>query len=195
MSTKKWKIVFIGNSIVNGFPHKRSQCFVSLYREATGFEVINKGSDGETTPGAAARFEADVIAHRPDKMVFLGGTNDYIYGVCTPEETIGHFKRLSALSKAHGIIPIFLIPLMVDVEMAGRLWIPETDYNAVAAALLRLRELMLVFGEQEDVQIIDTQSFYSDLYSEETKTEFLRDGLHPTVLGHQKLAEFLVPLI
>ena len=195
MSTKKWKIVFIGNSIVNGFPHKRSQCFVSLYRDMTHSEVINKGVDGETTPGALARFEADVISHKPDKMVFLGGTNDYIYNVCTPEETLRYFGQISSLCKARGIIPIFLIPLMVDAEMAGRLWIPDVDYTAVAASLLRLRELMLAFGEKEEVQVIDTQTFYSGLYSEGTKAEYLRDGLHPTVPGHEKLAEFLVPLI
>ena len=37
----KKKIVCIGNSIVNGFPLRRSQCFASLLREATGWEIIN----------------------------------------------------------------------------------------------------------------------------------------------------------
>ena len=41
--SKKPLLVCIGNSIVNGFPHRRSQCFASLIREETDYDVINKG--------------------------------------------------------------------------------------------------------------------------------------------------------
>ncbi len=186
------KFVFIGNSIVNGFPHKRSQCFASLYRDATGAEVINKGVNGETSPEALARFSEDVIAHRPDKMVFLGATNDYIYDVCSPAETMEYYQKIAALSKENGIEPIFLIPLMVDAEMAKRLWIPDTDYAGINASLMELRELMFSFAERENVRVIDTQSYFLGLYTQATSEEYLHDGLHPTVEGHKLIAELLV---
>lgn len=195
MSTRKEKIVFLGNSIVNGFPHKRSQCFASLYRDATGAEVINKGVNGETTPEALSRFTHDVLNHKPDKMVFFGGTNDYIYGIWTPKETLGGFRSMANLCKEAGIEPIFLIPLLLDISLAEELWIPDTNYKAVQSSLQELAFLMKNWGTEEAVRILDTQSFYRALYTEETKTDFLRDGLHPTVLGHEKLAEFLVSQI
>ena len=62
----KMKIVCIGNSIVNGFPLKRSQCFTGLLRSRYGYETINKGVNGDTTDGIYERFDSDVTAHRPD---------------------------------------------------------------------------------------------------------------------------------
>jgi hypothetical protein len=59
------KIVCIGNSIVNGFPHKRSQCFVSLWRQAAGHEIINKGENGDISSNIHARFDKDVVSHKP----------------------------------------------------------------------------------------------------------------------------------
>ena len=188
----KKKIVFLGNSIVNGFPHKRSQCFVSLFREATGNEVINKGVNGETSPEALARLSSDVISHKPDCMVFLGGTNDFIFGICTPEETLAYYRQIAGAVRENGIEPVFLIPLLVDPGMADVSWIPGKDYNMVRDNLLRLKTLLFEFGEKEGIRVIDTQTFFRNLYTEETKTDYLRDGLHPTVLGHEKLAGFLV---
>ncbi|MDD3350080.1 MAG: GDSL-type esterase/lipase family protein [Eubacteriales bacterium] len=192
MNMKKNKIVFIGNSIVNGFPHRRSECFASLYREASGAEVINKGVNGETSPQALSRFSQDVLAHKPDKVVFLGGTNDYIYGICSPEETLSYYKKIAALSKENGIEPIFLIPLFVDSDMASKFWIAEVDYAAVNESLKELRNLMISFGTKEAIRILDTQTYFLGLYTKETCEDYLRDGLHPTVLGHEKIADFLL---
>jgi lysophospholipase L1-like esterase len=72
----KRKIVFIGDSIINGFPLKRSLCFVSLFRGLTGHEVINKGENGETSAVILARFEEDALAHKPHSIAIHAGGND-----------------------------------------------------------------------------------------------------------------------
>jgi len=192
MNNKKRKIIFIGNSIVNGFPYRRSECFVSLYRDATGEEVINKGINGETSPQAVARLEKDVLAHKPDVMVFLGGTNDYIMGICTPEETMQYYETMGKMATEKGIQTVFLIPLMVEADMAEKYWIPEVDYAKVVASLEDLRERMLLLAKEKEVRVIDTQTYFSQLYTKETREEYLRDGLHPTPEGHRRIAEFLV---
>ncbi len=84
--SNKMKIVFIGNSIINGFPYDRNQEFVSLYREASGNEVINKGVNGDTVHGIIRRFSQDVLAHKPDVAVILTGTNEFIYKESLPEQ-------------------------------------------------------------------------------------------------------------
>ena len=73
------KVVCAGNSIVNGFPHPRSCSFPSVLRELTGWKVINKGVNGETTAMLAERFDKDVISHAPEKVIILTGTNDFIF--------------------------------------------------------------------------------------------------------------------
>ncbi len=186
------KVVFIGNSIVNGYPHSRSQCFASLYRADTGYDVINKGVNGGTSLEILQRFERDVIFHKPDKVYILGGTNDFIKEGLTPKQTLEYYRKMAVLSMTAGISFILMIPLMIDVEMVKTQWMPNVDYAAVTEKLIALRRLMLDYGKQDDVRVLDTQAFYSGLYTENTKRQYLVDGLHPTKLGHKALADFLI---
>jgi len=185
------KIVCIGNSIVNGFPHRRSQCFASLWRQASGHEIINKGENGDVTPNVYARFESDVIAHRPAAVLIMTGTNDLIYQVCTPEETMSWLEKMAELAKSKSIAVIMMTPLLVDVALAEKHWLPGVDYQAVNLGLQTLRSLMLDYGNKNSVRIIDAQELYSNLYTRENVSEYLLDGLHPTVLGHEAIARFL----
>jgi len=92
----KTKIVFIGNSIVNGFPLSRGRSFPGLIRaavkagEATFHaDVINKGVNGETTAQILDRFEHDVLDHEPAVVVIMTGTNDFIYREADPVSCMG----------------------------------------------------------------------------------------------------------
>ncbi|HEY8333441.1 MAG TPA: GDSL-type esterase/lipase family protein, partial [Tardiphaga sp.] len=48
-------------------------------RPALRVTVINSGRSGDTIPGNIARFDADVLAHRPDLVVWQVGTNDFTW--------------------------------------------------------------------------------------------------------------------
>lgn len=185
------KIVCIGNSIVNGFPHKRSQCFVSLWRESSKYEIINKGENGDTTPNILARFEKDVISHKPAKVIIMTGTNDFIYQISTPSETLGHMDRMVEMSKEKSIEPVLLTPLLIDISMASIHWIPNVDYALVEENLKILGGLILDYGKKNSVKVIDTQKGFFKLYTEENKTDYLIDGIHPTIIGHIAMAKFL----
>ena len=119
--TMKQKLIFIGNSIVAGYPWNKSKSFVSVLRralkgdaaagsssaaggapvnedvlvktadreftvdcidlstpafaKATGFDLINKGVNGDTTEGILRRFKSDVMDHEPNMVFILTGTN------------------------------------------------------------------------------------------------------------------------
>ena len=49
-------IAAIGDSIIYGFPHRKSQSFTGVLREKYGWDIINKGVNGDTTEGVAGRF-------------------------------------------------------------------------------------------------------------------------------------------
>ncbi|PKM85333.1 MAG: hypothetical protein CVU86_02625 [Firmicutes bacterium HGW-Firmicutes-11] len=191
MSQRKEKIVFIGNSIVNGFPHKRSECFVSRFREMTGHDVINKGINGETTDQIKSRFEKDVLSHKPSRVYLLTGTNDFIYSTATPAEALASLLVLGHTAIAHGILPVLLTPLMIDGALAEQRWLEGTDYEKVAKELVLMRELMMELSSDQGIAVVDTQRYYMDLYDRSNVEEYLSDGLHPTVVGHAALAEFL----
>lgn len=178
----KKKIVCIGNSIVNGFPLRRSQCFASLLREATGWEIINKGNNGETTTQISARFERDVISHHPDCVLILTGTNDSIYQDATPEEAFQNLIRMANAAALHGIKPVFLTPLPVDEAMAAERWMQGCGikYARVNEELNTLSELIRRSGTR-----------YLDLNNLYRQCGQYIDGVHPTAAGHRFIAERL----
>ena len=184
------KIVCIGNSIVNGFPLKRSQCFASLWRQASGHEIINKGENGDITSNVLARFGKDVISHKPAAAVILTGTNDFIYQISTPDEVMDCLTQMADLGRSHSIEVVLMTPLLIDAKMAAKSWV-DTDYSSVNEKLKTLRSLMLEYGNKNGVRIIDAQNLYFHLYTEATVTDYLLDGIHPTALGHEAIAGFL----
>ena len=179
------KIVFIGNSIVNGFPFKRSQCFVSLVRQDSGMDVINKGNNGETTGEILARFAKDALDHRPDLIFVLTGTNDFIYGEGTPPEVLEKLRQMADLCQdfAPPVQPVFLTPLPVDAEMASRLWMAGAgvDYRQVNR---RLEELAALICESE-LESLDTGRLYKNCGK-------YHDGVHPLPEGHRFLADHIL---
>ena len=117
------KIVFIGNSIVAGYPWGKSKSFTGVLRrmlkdgvdgsgesiafaKGTGFDIINKGVNGDTTAGITARFEQDVLLHRPDMVFFLTGANDFIYREASPAEAFENLQTLAAHADEHGVTTI-----------------------------------------------------------------------------------------
>jgi lysophospholipase L1-like esterase len=184
------KIVCIGNSIVNGFPLKRSQCFVSLWRESSGHEIINKGENGDISSNIVLRFQRDVVAHKPAAVVVLTGTNDFIHQLETPVNVLGYMSQMVQAARSYAMEPILMTPLLTSPAMAGRLWIPDVDYNTVNDKLRVLRSLMLEYGENNKVRIIDAQMEFASLCTEVNEDIYLIDGLHPTAEGHKAIAGF-----
>ena len=179
------KIVCIGNSIVNGFPLRRSRCFTGLLKSRYGYETINKGVNGDTTDGIYQRFDSDVTAHRPDACLLLTGTNDFIGGK-SAEQAFDNIERILAkAAQLDSMQMIFLTPLLTYPPMAERMWVPA-DYTA-------LNETLEAFAERlrtlEGCNIIDTQNAFKN--SGIAADEAYSDGIHPTAVSHEFLAEYI----
>ena len=82
------RIVAIGSSSTTGlwvlspaatYPEIMGRELVGL-RPTARVEIINSGRIGDTIGGMVSRFEPDVLAHRPDLVVWQLGTNDVAWG-------------------------------------------------------------------------------------------------------------------
>jgi acyl-CoA thioesterase-1 len=87
-SSEPLKIVAIGSSSTVGlwvlasaatYPEVMRRELLRLRSNAT-ISVVNSGIIGDTIRGNVARFERDVLAHRPDLVVWQLGTNDALWG-------------------------------------------------------------------------------------------------------------------
>ena len=186
----KKRIVCIGNSITNGFPFKRSQSFPSIIREATGFEVINKGENGETTDQVLARFQHDVLDHNPDLVTILTGTNDFIFSLDTVIGAFDKIKKMVELVENQGIKVILITPLLTNPEMAKATWMTgdETDYYQVNRQLIELGNLIKDYRIDKEIIVLDLQENYRVFEEKVGSEKAFHDGLHPTVEGQAFIA-------
>ena len=174
------KIVFIGNSIVYGFPFPSSWRFTTLVQKSTGHEVINSGQNGDTTDNILLRFEKDVISHGPDMVFILSGTNDFIYGEKT-ENTFRNLMHMAECALHNRITPVFLTPLTTDPEMASEMWIPGVDYTRINSQLEELAEMIRNSGKN-----------FIDLTAAYKKCGKFCDGIHPLPEGHEFIADIII---
>ena len=201
------KLVFIGNSIVNGFPFSRGRSFPGLIRSAindgqTGFkaDVINKGANGNTTDELLLRFDHDAIEHHPAAVFILTGTNDFIYGIGDPERTFANLEIMAGKAEAAGIIPVHMTPLSVDAPLAERKWMVGSgiDYLQVNRQIDELSEIIRKSGRL----FIDTNIAYRQYArtleegSHPLKVPYAyRDGVHPTEQGYEYIAKVVTEWI
>lgn len=193
---KKYKLVAIGNSITNGFPFRRSQSFPSILRELTGYEVINKGNNGETTEQVFLRFEKDVINHKPDFVTILTTTNDFIYDTASPSEAFLYLQKMIEISIENNIRVIFLSPLLTVPSMAQETWKTEniTDYEKVNRELLEFSNLTIKYIEElndERAKYLHLQKAFKIFEEETGQEQVYRDGLHPSILGQEFIARYI----
>lgn len=136
----KSAVVFIGNSIVNGFPLSRGRSFPGLIRAAvkageTGYSanIINKGVNGETTANILQRFDRDVLEHEPACVFIMTGTNDFIYREKDPAGCMENLEKMARMAESTGIVPVHLTPLPVHPGKAGRMWMSGLgiDYDRI----------------------------------------------------------------
>lgn len=202
------KIVFIGNSIVNGFPMSRGRSFPGLVRAAikngeTSFhaDVINKGVNGETTADILLRFDHDVLDHAPAAVFIMTGTNDFIYREADPAGCMENLREMARRAKTEGIIPVFMTPIHVHEEKASRMWMAGVgvDYGKVNREVDEFGALILDSGElaidtctawDEEMAAGDnagagTEAAAADLVLRE---DAYLDGVHPTPEGYAFLA-------
>ena len=215
----KQKVIFIGNIIVAGYPWNKGKSFVSVLRRAlkgeetafscgdaeavigqpdfaknTGFDIINKGVNGDTTAGIAGRFEADVLAGDPDCVYFMTGTNDFIYRDATPEKAFANLQELAEAAEARGITPIYMTPLFVDAGKAECMWMSGfgISYDAVNRDVNDFSELIRSSGRlYADMNRAFDE--YAKAFDDIDLVYF--DGVHPMPDGHAFMAGEVIRFI
>lgn len=174
------RIVFIGHSIINGYPLSRNQCFVGLLKSETSIDIINQGANGETTSDIMRRFTDDAICLHPDMIFIMSGTNDFIYNEATVQEVYDGLIKMASAANACGITPVLITPLPVDPDQASIMWMSGIDYDNINSQLTQLSQLI----SGSPYETVDLNNTYRQF------GQFI-DGLHPTAAGHRFMANII----
>ena len=172
-------IVFMGDSITQGWPDKRPAFFTS--------GRVCRGISGQTTPQMLLRMMADVVALTPKAVHIMAGTNDIAgnTGPMTPAQTIANIEAMIVIAKAYGI-KVFLgsIPPAANFP-----WRPGLE---TAQAIISLNSQLRRLAAKQKASFVDyTPALATPAGA--MKSGFARDGVHPVVAGYAAMENVLAP--
>lgn len=173
------KVVFMGNSITEGWAKKRPDFFAT-------HDFVGRGISGQTSSHMLVRFQADVIALKPKYVVILAGTNDIAQnnGTISQEHIMENIRSMCELAMAHRIKPV-----LCSVLPAARFsWNPTLQ---PAEDIKALNVAIKAYAARKRIPYVD---FYSALVDDQggLPAEYAADGVHPTAEGYAVMENILL---
>ncbi|KFF19003.1 SGNH/GDSL hydrolase family protein [Chryseobacterium sp. JM1] len=95
---KKVDVVFMGNSITEGWVKSHSTFFSEN-------NYVGRGISGQTSSQMLLRFQNDVVALKPKLVIINAGTNDIAQnsGAYDPDFTFNNIKAMTDIARSNGI--------------------------------------------------------------------------------------------
>lgn len=182
-------IAFLGDSITKQGSAPTGWCgLVISGLEANGIDAtpINAGRGGHTTRDMLSRYEADVIAKKPDWMILMCGTNDNPNRGLPFEESQKNITTIVEKTQAAGIKVLIATRPMRGGEAQ------ENPYNEFLRTLAKDKHLPIaeVFGAMAAAQ----SEYLKQNSSLPKNTPYLTiaDGTHMNPRGNQVIAESIL---
>ena len=176
------RVVFIGNSITEGWVFMRPEFFENR-------DYINRGIGGQTTPQMLLRFRPDVVDLNPKVVLILAGTNDIAGNTgFTPLETIiGNIKSMAEIANANGI-EVVISSILPAIEY---LWKPGLN---PAPKIISINKQLKAYAQQNNFIYLDYFTAMVDDNDGLKVPDYTAadDLVHPNVAGYlvmEKLAE------
>lgn len=179
-------VVFTGDSITHLWE-------LQGYFRHLGY-IVNSGISGDVSYVLEQRLQADVVQLKPKVCVVLIGIND-TECLNNPENAKTHedvyrvfidsYTSILEQLKAAGIRPIVCAILPISGKIAT---------NGRNALVVRMNEALQVLCRQYVIPYVDYHAvMVSD--SGELLQDVSWDGLHPHVIGYDRMAEVLMPVL
>lgn len=171
----------MGDSLTEGYCIEQGSCWPALLDSNYGFIFINSGICGDTTSGMLARFSEMVIAHKPDYVIIMGGTNDISFNI-SDNQIISNIKSMTRLARHHNIQSVIGIP--------PAFFLPDHEEDPSFFIGLREMKQRLVSFDKNLRHFIETDNQPAiDFTIDMTREMYLADGLHPNEKGHDLMAK------
>jgi lysophospholipase L1-like esterase len=182
LNLKDKRVVFMGNSITEGWLNTRPDFFKNK-------QYVNRGISGQTTPQMLLRFRQDVINLKPTVVVILAGINDIAEntGPSTLETIAGNIFSMCELARENGI-KVIICSVLPAIDFP---WIHGME---PALKVVKLNELLKGYADKHRITYVD---YYASMVDEKMglKSELGTDGIHPNITGYSIMEPLLVGAI
>ncbi len=178
VSSASIELLFLGDSITEGWPQFRPQFFQNN-------PFVDRGIGGQTTPQMLLRFRQDVIALQPKKVILLAGINDIAQntGPISLEQIMDNIKSMSEIAKANGIEMILCSVLPANSFP----WRPEI---VPTQKVIDLNQKIQAYAAEQGLVYVD---YYTPMVDSQggLKAHLGYDTVHPNAAGYQLMEQIL----
>ena len=149
-------------------------------------EIINVGTSGHRLVDLENRWNTDVLAHQPTLVSVAIGINDtwrrYDDNDPTSVEAFeDSYRRVLTATKAQGNPELVLCePFLLAVRDEMNTW--REDLDPKIAVVHKL-------ATEFNAKLVPFDQRFNDLAGEMSMSELAEDGIHPSKLGHQIMAD------
>ena len=179
----------------------------------SSLSVYNAGVPSNTTVQALKRLQTDVLAYKPRIVVMQFGLNDCAIDVwkkppateprVSKEAFIANYRSMIAATQKAGAKVILMTtnPLRWHSktrELYGKPpYKPDAEDGFESPTLLAYNEALRALAKELNVPLVDVHAAYPAFAAKKKTfiTDMLPDGMHPGDLGHELVAELLLPVI
>jgi len=183
MKTAESRVVFLGNSITEGWVHVDSVFFADN-------NFVGRGIGGQTSPQLLLRFRQDVIDLQPKAVVIHIGTNDVAEntGPFDPKFTMSNIQSMVELAKAHNIKVILTAVVPTTIFEWRR------ELGDCSEKIIDLNNRIKGLAEKENIVYVD---YHTALKNEKNgmNRDLAADGVHPTAKGYAVMKALVLAAI
>lgn len=183
------KVVCFGDSITKSVRQKGELTYPAQLAKKLQVEVINAGVGGNTTGAGLARMDKDVLAHKPDGVVILFGTNDSVltgpqkYRTPLTDYKANLLKMVERCRQHNARVVLCTIPPINPEPYFQRH--PQEVYAAEGGLehiLDRYRKAIMEVGQAQHVPVVDLGGKLNQAAA------LSPDGVHMTDQGCELIA-------
>jgi lysophospholipase L1-like esterase len=162
---------------------ERSQYAYWLTKSHPSWQVLNRGVNGERSDQIRARFDRDVLAHRPDGVVIIAGVNDIYQGRSADRVT----AELGAMYERAAGAGLWIV--------AGSI-LPYNTATADQNARMHAVNAWIAAeaARHSRFAVVDTRRAVA-APADHDRLAGSPDGLHPDIDGYHRMADALGPAI
>ena len=186
-------LVFHGHSVPSGYAQTPIVNTLGAYpyqvlkklKEHYPFAVINTittAIGGENSVQGAARFEQDVLIHKPDVIFIDYALNDR--GVGLEAAKIAWTKMIEAALKAH----VKIVLLTPSPDLSENILVQDTPLSQHTAQIMAL-------GKQYQIPVVNSFAIFKNIaLNGGTLSNFMAQSNHPNAQGHNLIADEILKL-
>jgi lysophospholipase L1-like esterase len=177
--SRRIEAVLMGNSITDNWAKFDPEFFAQ-------FNFVGRGISGQTTAQMLSRFQADVIALNPKKVIIMAGTNDIAMnnGYIALEHILQNIQSMCELARFHKIEPV----LCSCLPAASFKWRPNMT---PAEDIKRLNAMIKAYAKANKIVYVDYHRVFADELGGLPK-KYAADGVHPNLEAYKIMEQVLL---